>query len=102
MLKKCTECTDENSSVDHTRRISPAKRQDATVVSKNRARRGVFSTAHPVLFLLAIRFFFFFVAVFLQPLWDQLFFFFENLKLHISREQINKGPYLHFWDPPVQ
>ena len=29
-------------------------------------------------------------------------FFRENMKLHISREQIKKGPYLHFWAPPVQ
>ena len=30
------------------------------------------------------------------------YFFRENMKLHISREQIKKGPYLHFWAPPVQ
>ena len=83
----------------HAHQHHPAKRQAAMLVSK--IARSF--PQHTSFFSLAIRYF---VVVFHTPSFSpcriSCNFFLENLKLHISREQIKKGPYLHFWAPPVQ
>ena len=83
----------------HAHQHHPAKRQAAMLVSK--IARSF--PQHTSFFFLAIPCF---VVVFHTPSFNpcriSCYFFLENLKLHISREQIKKGPYLHFWAPPVQ
>ena len=77
--------------IDHTRHISTSSKSPGCYGGfENRAG---FSAAHPVFFLAITCPCCYFSTTFLQPLWDQSLFFRENMKLHISREQIKKGPY---------
>ena len=99
---RSTECTDYNTSITPGASAPPANRQDATVVSQ--IARG-FPQHTPFFFFLAISCpccYCCFQPPSFNPCRDQSLFFRENMKLHISREQIKKGPYLHFWAPPVQ
>ena len=102
-LEQCgrnTECTDYNTSITPGASAPPANRQDATVVSKI-AR----SFPQHTRFSLAITCpccYCCFQPPSFNPCRISCYFFRENMKLHISREQIKKGPYLHFWAPPVQ
>ena len=88
--------------IDHTRRISTSSKSPGCYGGfENRAE---FSTAHPAFFL-AITCpccYCCFQPPSFNPCRISCYFFRENMKLHISREQIKKGPYLHFWAPPVQ
>ena len=87
---------------DHTRRISTSSKSPGCYGGfENRAE---FSTAHSVFFL-AISCsccYCCFQPPSFNPCRTSCYFFRENMKLHFSREQIKKGPYLHFWAPPVQ
>ena len=109
-LEQCgrnTECTDYNTSITPGASAPPANRQDATVVSKIarwfRKSRGVFhSTPRFFLAITCPCCYCCFQPPSFNPCRISCYFFRENMKLHISREQIKKGRYLHFWDPPVQ
>ena len=101
-LEQCgrnTECTDYNTSITPGASAPPPNRQDATVVSKI-AR----SFPHHTRFFLAISCsccYCYFQPPSFNPCRDQLLFFSRKHEI-IHFKRTKKGPYLHFWDPPVQ
>ena len=100
-LEQCggnTECTDYNTSITPGASAPPANRQDATVASKI----AEFSSTPRFFLAITCPCYCCFQPPSFNPCRISCYFFRENMKLHISREQIKKGPYLHFWDPPVQ